>query len=604
MQIPEQYGKAEELERYLGDPSDGRNGFSFAQAVALDEAEEYPEEACALLDAWGLPDYYVPAQWGGQLRSYEQLISLLRVVARRNLSVIVAHAKSFLGTVNVWAGGSPEQREKVAGIIMDGKQVALAYHERAHGGDVLATEVKAVKVAGGYQLSGEKWLVNNSTRGVALTVFARTAESGGPRGFSLFLVDKRALDPHSFEHLPRIKTLGVRGVDFSGISFRESFVSEDALIGAEGSALEQTLKAFQLTRIIIPALALGAADTALRATLDFARSRSLYGARVGALPQARRTLVEAFLDLLIGDCLTTACARAMHETPEQMRLYSAVVKYYVPQSLEETIERVGVVLGARHYLREGHWHGIFQKVLRDNQVLSIFHTGTLLNLTTVGVHLRDLAQQRAQRASQPDTHAAELSRRLASIFDLNHPLSDFNPNALSLYTRGRDDILNGLDSALEQLRFLSQSTTAEHTLLSCLIAQTERVLARRQAADDEHRELAKQLGGDYSRAPEMFEQAERYCLLEAAACCVHLWIHNRETLGEFFGRGDWLVLSLERLLVRLGERRSVLPAEHEERAWVEMERLCDEQRLFSIVPVQLARSRSVSEDAGAESRGQ
>jgi hypothetical protein len=134
-------------------------------------------------------------------------------------------------------------------------------------------------------------------------------------------------------------------------------------------------------------------------------------------------------------------------------------------------------------------------------------------------------------------------------------------------------------------------------LLPCLIAQTERVLAQRQAADDEHRELAAQLGSDYSRAPEMFEQAERYCLLEAAACCVHLWIHNRERLGEFFERGDWLVLSLERLLVRLGQRRRVLPAEHEQRVWEEMERLYEEERLFSVVPFQLARSEIVNEDA-------
>src|SRR5829696_4918025 len=447
MRLPEQYGKAEELERYLGDPHDGRNALSFAQAVALDEVEEYPERACALLDEWGLPEYYVPERWGGRLRSYEELISLLRVVARRNLSIIVAHAKSFLGAVNVWTGGSQQQRKKLAEIVMGGKQVALAYHEKAHGGDFMATEVKAVKVDGGYQLSGEKWLVNNATRGVALTVFARTAEAGGPRGFSLFLVEKNALDPRSFEHLPRIKTLGVRGVDFSGISFRKSFVSEGSLIGAEGTALEQTLKAFQLTRVIIPALALGAADTALRSTLDFARSRNLYGARVVALPQVRRTLVEAFLDLLIGDCLTTACARAVHQTPEQMRLYSAVVKYYVPQSLEETIERLGVVLGARHYLREEHWHGTFQKLLRDNVVIR-YHFNAALNLTTIGVHLRDLAQHRAHAASHAD--ASALQTRLASVFDLDHPAAEFDPNALSLYTRGRDDFLNGLELALEQ----------------------------------------------------------------------------------------------------------------------------------------------------------
>jgi len=575
VKVPEQYGMAEALERYLGDPHDGRNPLSFAQAVALDELEQYPERACALLDEWGLPDFYVPAACGGRLRSYEELISLLRVVARRDFTAGFAYSiLSLLGSAATWVSGTDCQKQKVAQLLKERKQIILAYNEKSHGGDFMATGTNAVKVDGGYQLSGEKWLIGNAARCAALTVMARTRDEAGPRSLSLFLVDKSALDPHSFEHLPRIKTHGVRGAHVSGIRFKESFVSDDSLIGGEGTALEQTLKAFQLTRVIIPALALGAADTALRATLDFARTRKLYGARVSALPQVRRTLVEAFIDLLIGDCLTTACARAVQQTPEQMRLYSAVVKYYVPTSLEETIDRLGVVLGARHYLREEHWHGIFQKLLRDNVVLR-YHFNAALNLTTIGVHLRDLAQQRAHA----DADTSALQTRLASIFDLHQPLAGFDPNGLSVYTRGRDDFLNGLELALEQLRQLEQRT---------LVAQVERVLAERQAADDEQRELSALLGRDYSRSPELFEQAERYCVLEAAACCVHLWLHNRERLGEFFGRGDWLVLSLERLLMKLGQERSVLPAEYEERVAEELERLFEEERLFAVVPLQLA----------------
>jgi alkylation response protein AidB-like acyl-CoA dehydrogenase len=589
MNIPEQYRAAEELDHYLGDPHEPHNPFSFAQAVALDEAEVYPEQACAQLNEWGLQDFYVPAQWGGKLSSYEQLISLLRVVARRNLSVIIAHAKTFLGAANVWVYGSQGQRKQLARIIKDGGQLALAYHEKAHGSDFLATDVKAVKVSGGYLLSGEKWLVNNATRGAALTVFARTTENGGPRGFSLFLVDKSALDPRSFDHLPAIKTLGVRGVDFSGITFRECFVNNESLIGAEGTALEQTLKAFQLTRTIIPALSLGAADTALRTTLDFALSRTLYSATVWSLPHARRILVEAFLDLLIAECMTIAYARAVHQTPEQMRLYSAVGKFFVPNSLENTIERLAVVLGARHYLREGHWHGIFQKIVRDSKVLSIFHAGIFLNLTTIGIHLRDLGQHRARIASQTEIDTAQMEARLAAIFTLHHPLAAFSPDALSLYSRGRDDVLHGLDSALAHLRRLPFHTPAEEALLSRLIAQVEELLVQRQVADDEQQGTERELRGAYGRSPEMFEQAERYCVLQAAACCLHLWLYNRETLGEFFGRGEWLVLSLERLLRRLGVRRTTrLPAEYERNVAEELERLFAAPQMFSLVPFQLA----------------
>ncbi|MND05744.1 hypothetical protein D3C83_267210 [compost metagenome] len=48
------------------------------------------------------------------------------------------------------------------------------------------------------------------------------------------------------------------------------------------------------------------------------------------------------------------------------------------------------------------------------------------------------------------------------------------------------------------------------------------------------------------------------------------------------------MLSLERLLMKLGQERSELPAEYEERVAEELERLFEEERLFAVVPLQLA----------------
>src|SRR5919206_3405435 len=111
MHVPEQYRIVERLERELGDPRDPRAELSFAAAVALDEREEYPERAAARLDAWRLPDFYVPAAWGGRLHSYEQLLGLIRAVARRDFTVGFAYGIiSLLGSAVVRAGGSEAQR--------------------------------------------------------------------------------------------------------------------------------------------------------------------------------------------------------------------------------------------------------------------------------------------------------------------------------------------------------------------------------------------------------------------------------------------------------------------------------------------------------------
>src|SRR5581483_8075326 len=88
---------APELETYLGDPRDPASRIPFATALALDAAEAFPREAVRALDAWGLARHYVPAAAGGALTSFDDLTGLVRAVARRDLTVAIAHAKTFLG---------------------------------------------------------------------------------------------------------------------------------------------------------------------------------------------------------------------------------------------------------------------------------------------------------------------------------------------------------------------------------------------------------------------------------------------------------------------------------------------------------------------------
>lgn len=579
---------AETLERLLGDPFAPENAFSFKNAVALDEREEYPAQACQLLDALKVSDYYIPSDLGGELKSFEEFINVLRVIARRDLTVAIAHGKTYLGAVATWVGGSREQQRRLVEIIKSGSQIALALTERLHGSDLLASEVEAKSVAGGYALSGEKWLINNATRGHALTVFAKTGGSADPRGFSLFLVEKGDGAHRTFKTLPKIKTHGIRGADISGISFDNTFLPEDAVIGQVGAGLEIMLKAFQLTRTVITGLSLGAADTALRVALDFALARKLYGDSVFAIPHARRLLCDAFIDLLICECLTIASARSIHVEPEQMSLRSAIGKYLVPTMVEKLLKSLSVVLGARQYLRQEHCHGIFQKVYRDNAILSLFDGSTVVNLHAIALQLGHLTR----RSEHANERQSELSNRLARIFSLTQPLPDFDPAALTLHNRGRDSILQGFALSLEKLSSLSSPSsiapkdTRDSATLALIESRARAIMAEVESQCEFITASLKDSA--FNKSPEMFEQAERYCLLEAAACCVHLWVHNRETLGEFFEQGDWLVLSLERLLVRLGQRRRVLPAEHEQRVAQEMERLYHEQQLFSVVPFQLA----------------
>lgn len=575
-----QYRTAVSLEQELGDPFAPGGVFSFGKAVALDEREEYPEEACKFLDELKIFNYYVPSQLGGALKSFEEFIAVLRVIARRDLTVAIAHGKTYLGAVATWVGGSDDQRRRLADLIKGGAQVALALTERSHGSDLLASDVEAVSVPGGYELSGEKWLINNATRGRALTVFAKTGESSDPRGFSLFFVEKN--DAGTYKALPKIKTHGIRGADISGIRFEQMLVPEDAVIGRVGAGLEIMLKAFQLTRTVITGLSLGAADAALRVAMDFALKRRLYGDSVFAIPHARRLLCDAFIDLLICECMSIASARSIHVEPEQMSMRSAIAKFFVPVTVEKILKSLSVVMGARQYLRQEHCDGVFQKIYRDNGILSLFDGSTAVNLHAIGTQLGQLTRRVDHAAGE----RSELSKRLASIFSLTQTLPEFDASKLTLHNRGRDSVVQGLELSLEKLASINPQTADEEATLEAIISRTRAIM---KEVENQRERVTKSLADNaYSKSPEMFEQAERYCVFAAAACCVQMWAHNREALGEFFRRGDWVVISLERLLMRLGRRRTILPADHEQRVAAELERLVHEGWLFSMVPFRVA----------------
>src|SRR5437588_1936144 len=109
--VPIEYAlTAEHLEHMLGSPLNPAAPFSFKHSMELDEREEFPAAMCALLEEWGLQDYYVPTLYGGKLQRFDELSMLGRVVSRRDLSVAIAHSKTFLGSAPVWIAGTSEQR--------------------------------------------------------------------------------------------------------------------------------------------------------------------------------------------------------------------------------------------------------------------------------------------------------------------------------------------------------------------------------------------------------------------------------------------------------------------------------------------------------------
>jgi alkylation response protein AidB-like acyl-CoA dehydrogenase len=577
-----QYQTAQALEQALGHPAIAENPLSFQRTAELDEAETFPQSEVDWLYAWQLQHHYIPTNCGGKFTSFEEFVAFVRVMARRDLNISIAFTTMFWSFLTWMAGNKDQKAKLVEFMTQENGTMCLAYSERDHGSDLVGGSVVGRKVEGGYRLTGEKWPINRATRSGITYVLARTDEAGGNRGLSLFMVDKRELDPNEYSNTPKIKTHGIRGADMSGICFEDCFVPDHMLLGKEGQGLELALKGFQITRALCAAFSQGSADTCLRTTLNFALNRRLYGKTVWDMPHPQRTLVNGFLDILTCDCVNIAAALGFHVVPRQFSVWSAVDKYFVPVTLEKMQQDISVVLGARFYMRDEHDHGVFQKMLRDSSIISVFDGSSVVNLHALILQRRQLAKARARR-KPADVEA--INTRLRQSFDLTMAVPTFNPTQLELISRGADDVPQGLESTLAWLETLSP-TEVDATVLACLKQQGQALL---QALDEQDAEIANSaFEHGHDQTFESFEQAKQYCRIHAATACIHMWRYNRHHLSPFFAQGEWLVLCLDRLIAQWSPQRPAVPLAYYGAVAAELLELYRTDRLFSIVPFQLA----------------
>jgi hypothetical protein len=381
-----------------------------------------------------------------------------------------------------------------------------------------------------------------------ICVLARTEPAGGPRGFSMILVDKRRLPARTFHCLPKELTHGIRGADISGISFQDADVPAEALVGKPGEGIELVLKALQFTRTVCVGLSLGAADHALRLAVDFAKQRNLYDRYLIELPRIRRALGEAATTLFLAEAVSVVASRSLHALAPEMSVVSAITKAFVPTMVDEMIGQLGELLGVRAFMSDVYSEGMFQKLERDHRIVAIFDGSTLVNRNALINQFPALA--RAYRNRRRDEAG------LAEAATLVAPLTGFDPKRLSLLSSAGCSVVQSVPEAAAQLSAIASGRKELEKvahLADELRAATEAVL----------QEMASYTPSPRDVPPTAFALAARYELCFAGAACLQLWLRNAERASgqPLWKDALWLEACLVRVLGRLRVEAGVMGAE-------------------------------------------
>jgi alkylation response protein AidB-like acyl-CoA dehydrogenase len=203
-------------------------------------------------------------------------LQVLEEIAARWAAVAVAVSVHSLACHPLAMFGTEEQKQRWLPEMLEGNSIgAYSLSEPQAGSDAAALRCQATPTQDGYRIRGEKAWITHGGIADFYSLFARTGE--GSKGISCFLIPA-ALPGLSFGK-PEDK-MGLHAVPTTAAFYDDAFVPTDRRLGEQGQGLQIAFSALDSGRLGIAAVAVGIAQAALDAAVEYAQQRTTFGRKI------------------------------------------------------------------------------------------------------------------------------------------------------------------------------------------------------------------------------------------------------------------------------------------------------------------------------------
>ncbi len=296
--------------------------------------------------------------------------------------IAVSYAASGLGTFTLLEYGTDEQRRKFLPDITSGKKLAaFGLTEADAGSDAGGIKTTATPTSGGYIINGTKQFITNGGDAEVYTVIALTAKEKGPRGASAFIVEK---DTPGFTFGRKEKKLGIRASSTRELVFEDCFIPAENIIGKEGMGFILTMKLLDRSRPGLGAQAVGLAQGALEAAVDYAKKRVQFGHPIFAQQAVQQMLAEMAMQVEAARALVYATARMIDAGVKDFTKESAMCKVFASDVAMRVTTDAMQVFGGVGYMRDYP----IEKMFRDAKITQIYEGANQVLRNAIAFELR------------------------------------------------------------------------------------------------------------------------------------------------------------------------------------------------------------------------
>ena len=245
-------------------------------APIAEEADESPTVHAglmAILANEGLLKYCVPEEYGGVGIRVMDLCIIREELSRVSCQADTNFIMQGLGSFPITLGGTDEQKATYLPPIAKGESIAaFALTEPHAGSDVISMKTEAKLDGDDWVLNGEKKFISQAGDASTYTVFAKTDPEDGSRGLSAFIVEAGTA---GFDDSKRMDLMAAHPIGEP--RWTDCHVPQDNLIGERGRGLRLALGTLDTFRTTVAAAAIGMAQAAYEASLDYAKNREMFG---------------------------------------------------------------------------------------------------------------------------------------------------------------------------------------------------------------------------------------------------------------------------------------------------------------------------------------
>jgi alkylation response protein AidB-like acyl-CoA dehydrogenase len=348
---------------------------SFAAAEIAPHAAKWDREACFPLEVahrmgeLGFLGMLIPEEYDGLGLDTVSYLLALEEIARGDASAaVLMSVHNSLPTQMLLHFGSDAQKEKYLRPMARGEMIgAFSLSEPEAGSDASALRCQAVRDGDDWLLTGTKSWVSSGSFADVIMVMARTDAPGhrrGSRGISAFIVTP---DLPGFHVGKKEEKMGLRASPTVQLNFDGLRVPGANLLGEEGQGFVYAMRSLDNGRLGIAAQALGIAQAALDASLDYAAERQQFGKPIREFEAIQFKLADMGARIAAARALLHATA-ADKDRGQSTTLYGSMSKLLASETAMAVTTQAIQIFGGYGYVKDYP----VERLFRDAKVTEIY----------------------------------------------------------------------------------------------------------------------------------------------------------------------------------------------------------------------------------------